>query len=129
MWQLFVRPLLQFDVHRGVEGARVHGLRGGKVDVLDDVSGDSLPQLLLQYGLPESRKSAQTSITPRPADTTWAPDAPRYNFTFVCVCVCGTHLSSKKAHISPLPVCFVRLQHVDARDSETQSEAACGYSS
>lgn len=52
VWQLLVGPLLELDVHRGVEGARVHGLGGGQVDVLDHVGGHALPELLLQDGLP-----------------------------------------------------------------------------
>lgn len=87
VWQLFVCPLLQFNIYGGVEGSRVRGLSGGKVDVLDDVGGDSLPQLLLQYGLPESRTSAQTSLS----NTSCSPHKLEYIFT--CVCVCGTHLS------------------------------------
>jgi len=53
--QLLVGPLFQLDVHRGVEGARVQGLGGGQVDVLDHMGGHALPQLLLQHGLPAGR--------------------------------------------------------------------------
>lgn len=88
MWQLFVGPLLQLDIDGGVEGARVGGLSGGKVDVLDDVSGHSLPQLLLKYGLPERRTSAQTSITHQVSNTSCSPDKLEYVFMFACACVC-----------------------------------------
>lgn len=47
MRQLLVRPLFELDVHSGVEGARVHGLGCRQVDVLDDMCGHALPQLLL----------------------------------------------------------------------------------
>ena len=47
MRQLLVGPLLELDVHRGVEGARVHGLGSRQVDVLDHMGGHTLPQLLL----------------------------------------------------------------------------------
>lgn len=47
MRQLLVCPLFELDVHGGVEGTRVHGLGCRQVDVLDDVGGHTLPQLLL----------------------------------------------------------------------------------
>lgn len=43
VWELFVCPLLEFNIYCGVEGARVHGLSSRKVDVLNNVRGDSLP--------------------------------------------------------------------------------------
>lgn len=108
VWQLFVRPLLQFNVYSGVEGSRVRGLSSRKVDVLDDVSGDSLPQLLLQDGLPEGRKSATRHSL---SSVSCSPDKLEYIFTRVCARVRmwmrETHLSYRTAHISLLPVCFV----------------------
>ena len=43
VWQLLVCPLLELNIHSGVEGARVHALGGWQVDVLYDMGGHTLP--------------------------------------------------------------------------------------
>lgn len=62
MGELLVGPLFELDVHGGVEGTRVHGLGGRQVDVLDHVGGHTLPQLLLQDGLPGRGQSSGHTI-------------------------------------------------------------------
>lgn len=60
VWELLVSPLLELNVYGGVEGTRVHRLSSRQVDVLNYMSRNTFPQLLLQNRLPEREKDIST---------------------------------------------------------------------
>lgn len=52
VWKLLVSPLFELNVHSGVKGTRIHGLGSRKVDVLNNMGGNTFPELLLQNSFP-----------------------------------------------------------------------------
>lgn len=52
VWELLISPLLEFDIHSGVKGTRVHCLGSRQVDVLNYMGGNPFPQFLLEDSFP-----------------------------------------------------------------------------
>lgn len=56
VWKLLVSPLFELNVHSGVKGTRIHGLGSRKVNVLNNMGGNTFPELLLQNSFPARRE-------------------------------------------------------------------------